>query len=79
MNPEDIAKLIGLIADNPGTIIAATIPQVVAFGAAWVRIERRITRLETLIDLHFSRDTKPDQRHEDPEKLAARWQRRARP
>mgnify|MGYP005819377505 CR=1 FL=1 len=51
MTPESIDSLLAIIADNPGTIIAALLPQVVTLIATYVRIERRITRLETIINL----------------------------
>ena len=78
MNPDDLTTLLSVIANNPGTIIAATIPQVAAFAAAWLRIERRITRLETLIDLYFSRETQPHQSQEEPKALSPHWPRRTR-
>lgn len=79
MNPDDLTALLRIIAANPGTIIAATLPQVAAFAAAWVRIERRITRLETLIDVCFTGEQQQRKRREELDELSSRWQRKARP
>ena len=35
-----------------GTLIAVIVPQLAAFIAAWIRIERRLTRIETILSAH---------------------------
>lgn len=35
-----------------GAVIAVIVPQLAAFIAAWIRIERRLTRIETILSTH---------------------------
>lgn len=57
MEAEALATLLEVIGSNPGTIAAAVLPQAAAIIAAWIKIEKRLARIETIIDMHLARTT----------------------